>query len=131
MPGGRRAERLRVASTKHRRPLLGSGEPFLVRITGNRTGAGFYAGVVVQRPTQPINPDVTPTSDADGLDGTETIVIFNKGAELGSGHALTDTTDGAVTQTDFPAQWWGMSDDEPPQRVAVIVGSNPYECAEA
>ncbi len=106
--------------------------PLWVRVVGNEVGAGVYYGSIVCPPFTAIDVTlaVTLTAPAYGFELLdEDIVIINKGPELGSGHSLTDTTDGAVTQTDFPADWWGVTDEETPRRVAVISASNPYECS--
>jgi hypothetical protein len=120
----RKGNSVAVGLAEQRRPAAGN---FDVRISGALAGTGYYVGHVVSAPTIPHNP-LSPGPARNGEAGTEEIVIYNKGP-LETGHVLTDTTDGPVTQTDFEARWWGMTNEDPPRRVARIFGLNPYECS--
>jgi hypothetical protein len=71
---------------------------------------------------------LSPAPGDNGEPNTEEIVILNTGP-LETGHVLTDTTDGPVSVTDFLATWWGVTNEDPPRRVARIFGLNPYECS--
>jgi hypothetical protein len=124
----RHVERSRVGGSKQRRPLLPPPGPFWVRVAGNETGTGVYYGYLLSPSNQTIDP-AAPPADTTWLDSTgEEIVILNHGP-LEDGHVLTDTTDGVVTQTDFMATWNGTTTDDPPRRVAIILGLNPYTCS--
>jgi hypothetical protein len=100
---------------------------FWVQVAGDETGIGYYYGNVLMPPVATLNP-LSPAPGDNGEPNTEEIVILNTGP-LETGHVLTDTTDGPVSVTDFLATWWGMTNEDPPRRVARIFGLNPYECS--
>lgn len=99
-----------------------------VRVLGNETPTGYYYGRLLRTANQTIDLASAPAPTTWLEDTGEDVVIQNHGP-LEDGHVLTDTTDGVVTQSDFQATWNGTTNEDPPRRVAIILGLNPYACS--